>query len=271
MYHARTLTKSPLLNVMIEAAEKAGRSLIRDYNEIEKLQVAKKGPADFVSNADKRSEKIIHEVLQKARPTYSFLMEEGGSEENADKDNLWIIDPLDGTTNFLHGVPGFCINIAHTEKGQIKHGVTYDPLRGDLFWAERGQGAFLNGQRLRVSSRAEISESLLLFDHHDPKKEHGPFFHQVWDMVRDHTCVVRCLGSAALALAYVAAGKSEAYFMYDLKPWDVSAGILMVQEAGGIVSEIDGKSHPETGASILASNRGLYDDLRKMLGIIIAN
>lgn len=265
MYRNRTMTASAHLNVMIEAAEKAGRSLIRDFNEVEKLQIAKKGPADFVSTADQKSEKILHELLQKARPQYSFLMEEGGVEENEDKENIWIIDPLDGTTNFLHGLPGFCITIAHQEKGQIKHAVTYDPLRGDIFWAERGKGAFLNGDPLRVSARQSLTESLFLTDHHDTEKKHGLFFDNVWSMVRDNTGIVRCIGSAALALAYVAAGKAEAYFMYGLQPWDVAAGILLTQEAGGIVSEIDGKSHPETGASILASNGGVYDDLRKAL------
>ncbi len=265
MYRSRTLTNSAHLNVMIEAAEKAGRSLIRDFNEVEKLQTAKKGPADFVSVADKKSEKIVYELLKKGRPDYSFLMEESGAEENKDKENVWIIDPLDGTTNFLHGLPGFCVTIAHQSKGRIEHAVTYDPLRGDVFWAERGKGAFLNGDPLRVSTRASLTEALFLTDHHDPLNKHGIFFENTWAMVRKNTSIVRCIGSAALALAYVAAGKADAYFMHGLQPWDVGAGILLIQEAGGIVSEIDGKSHPETGDSILASNAALYDDVRKEL------
>src|SRR3989344_1532720 len=230
MYRNRTLTTSATLNVMIDAAEKAGRSLIRDFNEVEKLQIAKKGPADFVSIADQRSEKLIYEVLKNARPDYCFLMEESGAEENKDKDNQWIIDPLDGTTNFLHGLPGFCVTIALSEKGQIKHAVTYDPLRGDLFWAEKGKGAFLNGDPLRISTRKTITESLFLVDHYDPSNIHGLFFQQVWHYCTQQIAHVRCLGSAALALAYTAAGKSEAYFMYNLKPWDVAAGILLVRE-----------------------------------------
>ncbi|UNM06657.1 MAG: inositol monophosphatase [Holosporaceae bacterium] len=265
MYRNRTLTNSAHLNVMIEAAEKAGRSLIRDFNEIEKLQIAKKGPADFVSVADKRSEKIVYDLLKKGRPDYSFLMEESGAEENKDKENVWIIDPLDGTTNFLHGLPGFCVTIAHQSKGRIEHAVTYDPLRGDVFWAERGKGAFLNGDQLRVSSRQGLTDAVLLTSHHDPEKKRTAFFNSVWKMAHEKVSIIRCLGSAALDLAYVAAGKAEAYFMYGLQPWDVAAGILLIQEAGGMVSEIDGKSHPETGNSILASNAALYDDLRKEL------
>lgn len=265
MYRNRTLTSSATLNVMIEAAEKAGRSLIRDFNEVEKLQIAKKGPADFVSIADQRSEKLIYEVLKKARPDYCFLMEESGTEENKDKDNLWIIDPLDGTTNFLHGLPGFCVTIAHQEKGQLKHAVTYDPLRGDVFWAEKGKGAFLNGDPLRVSHRTSLTEALIITDHHDPFKTHRTFFQEAWSALTDHTTIIRCLGSAALSLAYTAAGKAEAYFMHTLKPWDVAAGILLVREAGGMVSEIDGGEYPEKGASILASNSFIYDQLKKTL------
>ncbi|OFW96502.1 MAG: hypothetical protein A2977_03225 [Alphaproteobacteria bacterium RIFCSPLOWO2_01_FULL_45_8] len=265
MYRNRTLTTSATLNVMIDAAEKAGRSLIRDFNEVEKLQIAKKGPADFVSIADQRSEKLIYEVLKNARPDYCFLMEESGAEENKDKDNQWIIDPLDGTTNFLHGLPGFCVTIAHSEKGQIKHAVTYDPLRGDLFWAEKGKGAFLNGDYLRVSSRSALMDALIITDHHDPYQKHGSFFQNTWSILTENTSVIRCLGSAALSLAYTAAGKSEAYFMPGLKPWDVAAGILPVREAGGMVSEIDGGEKPETGDSILASNPHIYDELKNAI------
>ena len=265
MYRNRTLTNSPNLNVMIDAAEKAGRALIRDFNEVEKLQIAKKGPADFVSAADKKSEKIIYTTLKDARPDYSFIMEEGGVEENKDRDNTWIIDPLDGTTNFLHGLPGFCIAIAHKDKTGIKHAVTYDPLRGDLFWAEHGKGAFLNGEKLRISSRTQFDGSLFLTDYHDPKKEHRAFFQNAWASISDKAASVRCLGSAALSLAYVAAGKSEAYFMHGLQTWDVAGGTLLIREAGGMVSEIDGKSQPELGKSILATNGHLHDDLQKTI------
>lgn len=265
MYRNRTLTSSATLNVMIEAAEKAGRSLIRDFNEVEKLQIAKKGPADFVSIADKRSEKTIYEVLKNARPDYCFLMEEGGIEENKDKHNEWIIDPLDGTTNFLHGLPGFCVTIAHKAHGKIQHAVTYDPLRGDLFWAEKGKGAFLNGDHLRISHRSSLMDALIITDHHDPHKKHGSFFQKTWEVLTDNTSIVRCLGSAALSLAYTAAGKSEAYVMRGLKPWDVAAGILLVREAGGMVSEINGDNKPEEGDSILAANPYIYDELKNTL------
>lgn len=265
MYRNRTLTGSPTLNVMIEAAETAGRSLIRDFNEVEKLQIAKKGPADFVSMADKRSEKTIYEILKKARPDYCFLMEESGREENKDKHNEWIIDPLDGTTNFLHGLPGFCVTIAHKEHGQIKHAVTYDPLRGDLFWAEKGKGSFLNGDSLRVSHRPSLMDAVIIADHHDPLKKHGAFLQNAWNVLTEKTSIIRCLGSTALSLAYTAAGKAEGCFMKEFKPWDVAAGILLVKEAGGMVSEIKGGNNLETADSILAANSYIYDELKNAL------
>lgn len=266
MLRERVLTKSPTVNVMIEAAMKAGRSLVKDFGEIEKLQVSRKGPANFVSNADKKAEKIIHMTLEKARPGFSFLMEESGATPGEDGDNLWIVDPLDGTTNFLHGLPGFCVSIAHAYKGEVMHGVIYDPLLDEIFWAERDGGAFMNHERLVVAGRTKVEESLFLTGYHRSAIEGGRerFFRRIHTLY-DQVGIVRMMGSSALSLAYTAAGRADAYFEEDLKPWDVAAGILLVREAKGVVSEISGGDNVLYGPSILAANVSLQENLLKVL------
>ena len=258
---------SPIMTVMMRAAEKAARSLIRDFGEVEQLQVSQKGPGDFVSAADKRAEQLIHEELKKGQPRYSFLMEESGAIEGENKDFRWIVDPLDGTTNFLHGIPHWCISIALESKGQITHGLIYDPVKDEMFTAEFGQGAFIHrNKRLRVSGRYDFTRALILTG--APRramKAHELFFKEqraVWETGAN----LRRYGAAALDLAYVAAGRVEAFWERDLKAWDVAAGILIVKEAGGFITDLDNhKNSPLETGNILASNEGLFNDLKKIL------
>ena len=212
------------LNIMIKAAEKASRTLIRDFGEIEKLQVSIKGPTDFVSNADLKAEKIIIEELKKARPYYSIISEEDGSEINKDKNNTWIIDPIDGTTNFLHGVPHFAISIALRSGDEIVSGLIYDPIKNEMFYAERDNGAFFNNQRIRVSKKRELNSCL---------------FATGGESKNQTDLTLRKSGSAALDIAYVAAGRYDGYFQNDLNLWDIAAGIIIIKEAGGMINEID--------------------------------
>ena len=212
------------LNIMIKAAEKASRALIRDFGEIEKLQVSIKGPTDFVSNADLKAEKIIIEELKKARPYYSIISEEDGSETNKDKNNVWIIDPIDGTTNFLHGVPHFAISIALKSGNEIVSGLIYDPIKDEMFYAEKDNGAFFNNQRIRVSQKKELNSCLFATGGKSKNEVDLP---------------IRKTGSAALDMAYVAAGRYDGYFQNDLNLWDIAAGIIILKEAGGIINEID--------------------------------
>ena len=215
---------SPNLNIMIKAAEKASKVLIRDFGEIEKLQVSIKGPTDFVSNADLKAEKIIIEELKKARPYYSIISEEDGSESNKDKNNTWIIDPIDGTTNFLHGVPHFAISIALKSGDEIVSGLIYDPIKDEMFYAEKENGAFFNNKRIRVSKKKQINSCLFATGGKSKKEIDLP---------------IRKTGSAALDIAYVAAGRYDGYFQDDLNLWDIAAGIVILKEAGGVINEID--------------------------------
>jgi myo-inositol-1(or 4)-monophosphatase len=212
------------LNIMIKAAEKASRALIRDFGEIEKLQVSIKGPTDFVSNADLKAEKIIIEELKKARPHYSIISEEDGSESNKDIKNTWIIDPIDGTTNFLHGVPHFAISIALKFEDEIVSGLIYDPIKNEMFYGEKDNGAFFNNQRIRVSKKKEINSCLFATGGKSKNEIDLP---------------IRRSGSAALDMAYVAAGRYDGYFQNDLNLWDIAAGIIILKEAGGVMNEID--------------------------------
>ena len=211
------------LNVMIKAAEKASKLLIRDFGEIEKLQVSIKGPTDFVSNADLKAEKTIIAELKNARPYYSIISEEDGSESNKDSSNTWIIDPIDGTTNFLHGIPHFCISIALKSDNEIISGVIYDPIKDEMFYAEKDNGAFFNNQRIRVSKKKEVNTCL---------------FATGGKSQNETNLTIRKTGSAALDLAYVAAGRFDGYFQNDLNLWDIAAGIIILKEAGGIINEI---------------------------------
>tara|TARA_Y100000591_G_C21807597_1_gene685840 strand:+ start:485 stop:1195 length:711 start_codon:yes stop_codon:yes gene_type:complete len=209
---------------MIKASEKASKVLIRDFGEIENLQVSKKGPKDFVTNSDLRVEKIIIEELKKARPTYSIISEENGVETNKDKNNTWIIDPIDGTINFLHGIPHFAISIALKTKNEIVSGLIFDPIKNELFFAEKENGAYFNNHRVRVSKKNELSDCLFVTG---SKADYGK------------ELLYRKSGCAALDMAYVAVGRYDGYFQHDLNIWDIAAGIILIKEAGGIVNEID--------------------------------
>jgi myo-inositol-1(or 4)-monophosphatase len=257
---------SPLVNVMIKAARKAARSLRRDYGEIQNLQVSRKGPADFVTNADLKAEEIIAEELRHARPEYGFLMEESGAKESSDpKGRRWIVDPLDGTTNFMHGLPHFAISIAAEEAGEIVAGVIFDPIKDELFRAEKGDGAFMNDVRLRVAARRRLDEAI--FATGIPFKgiaAHEPFLREL-PRVMAETAGVRRWGTASLDLAYVAAGRVDGFWERNLKPWDYAAGILLVREAGGVVSEIDKRVIKVEASSILAANEALHTQLAALL------
>ena len=215
---------SPNLNIMIKASQKASKALIRDFGEIEKLQVSVKGPSNFVTNADIKAEKIIIEELMKAKKNYSIISEEDGSKINSDTENVWIIDPIDGTSNFLHGVPHFAISIALKSNNEIISGLIYDPIKDEMFYAEKNSGAFFNNQRIKVSKKKEIEDCL--FATGGKEKVISDF-------------ITRKTGSAALDMAYVAAGRYDGYFQNNLNLWDVAAGIIIIKEAGGIVNEIN--------------------------------
>ena len=212
------------LNVMIKACEKASKILIRDFGEIEKLQVSKKGPADFVTNSDLKTEKIIIEELKKAKPNYSIISEESGVENNKDNKNTWIIDPIDGTVNFLHGVPHFAISIALKSNNEIISGLIFDPIKNEMFYAEKDNGSFFNNHRVRVSKKNQINDCLFVTGGKIKNEPDLPY---------------RKSGCAALDMAYVAAGRYDGYFQNDLNLWDIAAGIIIVKEAGGILNEID--------------------------------
>ncbi|HVY84431.1 MAG TPA: inositol monophosphatase family protein [Caulobacterales bacterium] len=246
---------SALLNVMIAAARKAGRPLTRDFGEVENLQVSRKGPADFVSTADLKAEKTLFEELSKARPGYGFLMEERGAVEGTDKTHRWIVDPLDGTLNFLHGVPHWAISIALEREGALVAGVIYNVIRDELFWAEKGQGAFLNDRRLRVAARGELKDAVIAtgMPFHG-KAGHDVFLKEV-ERVMAATAGVRRFGSAALDLAYVAAGRFDGFWERNLSAWDIAAGAVIVREAGGFAKEIDGDDFMKTGNIIAANDR----------------
>jgi myo-inositol-1(or 4)-monophosphatase len=262
--------RPPIINVMDGAARKAARSLIHDFGEVEQLQVSRKGPADFVSEADRRAEEILRRELGKARPEFSMLLEESGAIGDPDSDNRWIVDPLDGTTNFLHGIPHFAISIAHEENGELVAGMIYEPLRDELFWAVRGGGAFLNNRRLRVSARRDMGDAVLAtgipFGDRPGKNE----ILAALVPVMARTAGLRRFGAASLDLAYVAAGRYDAFWEFGLAPWDVAAGILLVREAGGFVTDIEGRGDPLNGDSILAANDGLFDPVERMLRDAIA-
>ena len=212
------------LNVMIKAAEKASKSIIRDFGEVEKLQVSKKGPHDFVTKTDKHVEKILIEELSKTKKNYSYITEETGIIKNKDKENIWIIDPIDGTTNFLHGIPHFAICIAHQCKGEILSGLIFDPIKDEMYYAEKNKGAFLNNQRIRVSKKNSLEECLFSSNH---------------EGVKYSDLNMRYSGCAALDLAYVAAGRLDGFFHNKINLWDIAAGDILVKEAGGIVNDIN--------------------------------
>lgn len=256
---------SALMNVMVAAVRKAGRSLARDFGEVEQLQVSVKGPANFVSAADHKAEEILYTELAKARHGYGFLMEERGAVEGPDKSHLWIVDPLDGTTNFLHGIPHFAISVALEREGELVAGVIYNPASNDLFTAEKGKGAFLNDRRLRVANRRTLGDCVVVTGiPHRGRKGHQRFLGEC-ETTMSEVAGIRRLGAAALDLAWVAAGRFDAYWEHDIQPWDMAAGMLMVREAGGIVCDLQGGTAMLATGGVLAANSSIQ---KQMLGLL---
>lgn len=245
---------SPAVNTMMAAAQKAARRLVRDFGEVEQLQVSVKGPANFVSAADHKAEEIIFKELSKARPGYGFLMEERGLVEGADTTHRWLVDPLDGTTNFLHSMPLFCISIGLEREGQLVAGVIYNPVSDELYTAEKGKGAYLNDRRLRVAARKTLADALVSTGiPHRGRPGHPRFLKEI-DAVMKEVAGIRRTGSAALDLAFTAAGRFDAYWERNLKPWDMAAGIVIVREAGGFVSDLGGTDKMLETGDLVASN-----------------
>ncbi len=239
---------SPSLNIMIKACEKVSKIIIRDFGEIENLQVAKKGPKDFVTKTDKRVEEILIEELSRAKKKYSFITEETGIIKNSDNDNIWIIDPIDGTTNFLHGIPHFAISIALKSRNEIVSGLIFDPIKNEMFYAEKNNGSYFNNQRIRVSKKNKIDECL---------------FGTNIEGVKFTELNVRCSGSASLDLAYVGAGRLDGSFQNNLNIWDIAAGILIVEEAGGKISNID--ENKISNINLKASSSNIYSRMMENL------
>jgi myo-inositol-1(or 4)-monophosphatase len=259
------MARSAIINVMVQTAMKAGRSLARDFGEVQNLQVSLKGPGDYVSQADRKAEEIIHAELSKARPAYSFLMEERGVIEGEDDQHRWIVDPLDGTTNFLHGIPVFAISIALERQGQIVAGVIYNPAMDELYTAERGGGAFMNDRRLRVAARTKLSDAVITSGiPHLGRGHHGHALIELKNVMGE-AAGIRRFGAASLDLAYVAAGRVDGYWERWLSPWDMAAGILMVKEAGGFYSDINGGQDVLDSGTIVAGNEFVHRQLLRTL------
>ncbi len=259
------MARSALLNVMVDAVRKAARSLVRDFGEVENLQVSHKGPADFVSAADRKAEAILREELSRVRPTYGFLLEEGGVVEGTDPTHTWIVDPLDGTTNFLHGIPQFAISVALKRNDQIVAGVVYNPILDELYVAERGGGAFLNDRRLRVATRRDLHECVIgtgipFLGHGD----HARWLKEVGALSRE-VAGIRRFGAASLDLAWVASGRLDGFWERDLQPWDMAAGILLVREAGGFVTDLKGGERMLETGSVICGNENVYKRVAKVI------
>ena len=259
------MLRSPLLNVMIKAARKAARTLKRDFGEVEHLQVSMKGPANFVTAADKRAEEMLYTDLTKARPGYGFIGEEGGAREGADKSHTWIVDPLDGTTNFLHGIPHFAISIGLQREGTMIAGLIYNPANDDLYIAERGKGAFLNDQRLRVAGRRQLNECVIACGlPHIGRGDHELSRREMTEL-QPRVAGLRRFGSAALDMAFVAAGRFDGYWERNLQPWDLAAGIIMIREAGGAVGDIHGSDDLLKTGNVVCGNEFVHRELVKIL------
>jgi myo-inositol-1(or 4)-monophosphatase len=250
---------------MVQAARKAARSLNRDFGEVEHLQVSLKGPANFVSAADHRAEEILRAELAKARPGYGFVGEESGRQEGSDKTHTWIVDPLDGTTNFLHGIPQFAISIALDREGTIVAGLIYNPASDELFTAERGKGAFLNDERLRVAARQRLAEAVVACGMPHLGRGDLDLFGKELAAVQKNVAGLRRFGAAALDLAWIAAGRFDAYWERDLAAWDMAAGSLLVREAGGFVTDLDGGDAMFTKGHIAAGNETMHRALLRLL------
>ncbi|MBK9584944.1 MAG: inositol monophosphatase [Alphaproteobacteria bacterium] len=259
---------SALMNVMLRASEKAARSLIRDFNEVENLQVSMKGPGDFVSAADRRAEEIIFTELKKARPDYAFLMEESGAIEGngADAEYRWLIDPLDGTTNFLHGLPHWAISIGLEHKGEVIAGLIHDPVKDEIFHAEKGSGAFMRRRRLRVSGRQDLMLATIATGAPRRSAESRTQFMKEYSAMIAVAPGLRRFGAAALDLAYVAAGRYEGFWERNLKPWDVAAGAIIVKESGGYIGDLDSSAaNPVETGNVIAANDRLFEPMAKIL------
>ncbi|ADP72564.1 inositol monophosphatase [Rhodomicrobium vannielii ATCC 17100] len=259
---------SALMTIMINAARKAGRSLARDFGEVEHLQVSVKGPANFVSAADHRAETILYEELSKARHGYCFLMEERGLVEGPDKSHVWIIDPLDGTTNFLHGIPLFSISIALEREGELVAGLIYNPATGDLYTAEKGKGAFFNdSRRLRVAARDNLDAAVIATGiAHRGKPGQEQNLHEIYNVMVD-AAGIRRTGAASVDLAWVAQGRFDGYWERNIQSWDMAAGIVIVREAGGYVSDAEGRSNMLKSGTIVCGNESIHAAILKRIAI----
>lgn len=265
MFDSKLALSTPTLNAMYTACTRAARGLVRDFGEVEHLQVSRKGPGDFVSKADMKAEQIIIDILQKATPTYSMLVEESGAFVGREPDYRWIVDPLDGTTNFINAIPHFAISIGLEHKGEMIAGMVYDPIKDELFYAEKGKGAFLNETRLRVSAKANFDDAVVgvTFPRHD---DEGDFnFYETLKGVEANTAAVRRMGSAVLDLCYVAAGRYEAYWSNALSPWDMAAGSLIAKEAGATVTDLNGTDDFMKTAHILAGSEAMHKNMKKFI------
>ena len=260
-------TISANLNVMIKACENASKSLIRDFGEVEKLQVSIKGPSDFVTNADKKVEKTLISELQKSRPNYSILSEESEPIIKNNSEFKWIIDPIDGTLNFLHGLPHFAISLALEKNNEIICGIVFDPIKNEMFFAEKDQGAYLNNQRIRVSKKKKFENSLILTGGPLPAHKNKKIvLEELIKISNKLNSPLRIMGSAALDMAYIASGRADAYFKRDLNYWDIAAGIVLVKESGGFISDYSGKNNFVNNKNIIASNNNINHELIEILG-----
>ena len=256
---------SPQMNIITKACMKASRSLIRDFGEIENLQVSTKGPGDFVTSADKRTEKIIIEELQKAHSDYGIITEERGFINKSNTENRWIIDPIDGTMNFMNGIPQFAISIGYEENSEIKCGVIFDPIKNEMFCAEKGNGAYLNNSRIRVSNKKKLQDSLVVTGGPKSSSKIKDKIFSEFITISKNASHVRKFGSAALDIAYVACGRFDGYWQREINYWDIAAGIVILKEAGGFVDffEIDAKSPLKK--NILASNANIHNELTNLI------
>ena len=259
------MARSAIINVMVQAAMKAGRSLARDFGEVQNLQVSMKGPADYVTQADRKAEDVVFAELSRARPGYAFLMEERGAVAGDDGQHRWIVDPLDGTTNFLHGIPIFAVSIGLERQGQLIAGVVYNPAMDELYTAERGGGAFLNDRRLRVAARTKLSDAVIGTGiPHLGRGHHGNYLIEMRHVMGE-VAGVRRMGAAALDLCYVAAGRLDGFWEEGLSAWDMAAGVLMIREAGGFATDMDGGQAMLDTGGIVAGNEAIHRALIKTI------
>jgi myo-inositol-1(or 4)-monophosphatase len=261
------ILQSTLIQIMVSAVRKSCKGVARDFGEISELQVSRKGPGDFVTAADKRVEAAMFEELMRVRPGYGFLGEESGEVEGTDKTHRWIVDPIDGTTNFMHGIPHFACTVALEREGEIVAGVTFNPVTNDLYWAEKGKGAYHNDRRLRVSARKHLEDCLMATG--APfigKPGHAQFFKDLHQIMA-RTVGIRRMGACSLDLAYLAAGRVDGYWERGLKPWDMAAGLLLVAEAGGKVTSIDSEASPMVTGELIAANFDIYPQFLEKLNL----